>query len=181
MNVLNLLLPNLLTVARLVLGLALPWVPVEWRLPAVAFAGLSDLLDGAFSRWLGATSYLGRVLDPIADKVFVLGLLCVLLVERSLSIGDALLVGLRDLSVMFGAGMGVALRRWDLFRRLAPTLLGKLATVAQFLFLFVLMLPAQPGRTTAFLLAVSLSGLAAIDYLRRFRQLIHQAPVTSDQ
>lgn len=38
-------------------------------------ASLSDTFDGLFARWLNAHSDLGKILDPIADKFFVLSLL----------------------------------------------------------------------------------------------------------
>ena len=42
-------------------------------------AGVTDLLDGWVARRLGQTSRLGRVLDPLADKLFI-GSVCVGLV-----------------------------------------------------------------------------------------------------
>lgn len=51
--------------------------------PFVAFfvfsaGALSDLLDGYLARILNAESELGKILDPIADKIFYLGSLAVL-------------------------------------------------------------------------------------------------------
>ena len=86
-------LPNLITLARLVLslgvfasliaiaaaehgapipddvGVALIW----FSLVAFVVAGFTDFLDGWLARRLGATSLTGAVLDPIADKVLVCG------------------------------------------------------------------------------------------------------------
>ncbi len=72
-------LPNGLSLARLALGLALPWLPADWRLGAVLVAAITDLLDGLTARWLRAGSETGRVLDPLADKVFILSLVGILL------------------------------------------------------------------------------------------------------
>ncbi|MBX6328223.1 MAG: CDP-diacylglycerol--glycerol-3-phosphate 3-phosphatidyltransferase [Pseudolabrys sp.] len=76
-------LPNLLTYARiaavpLVVGL-LYWQSIEggglWlRWIALVFfiaAGITDFLDGYFARSRGQQSSLGRMLDPIADKLLV--------------------------------------------------------------------------------------------------------------
>ena len=85
-------LPNALTALRLVLAPVIAWMiwlayampsqsqnPQEsgaqtWALLAFAlfvFAALTDLVDGQLARLLKADSRLGRVLDPIADKVLV--------------------------------------------------------------------------------------------------------------
>ena len=86
-------LPNLLTGARLVLSLAVflalataggatPWLsdlvtgPASYALTAWAFAAfvvaaVTDFFDGWLARRFGATSLLGAILDPIADKVLV--------------------------------------------------------------------------------------------------------------
>lgn len=76
-------LPNLLTYARIaavpvVVGL-LYWQsifdgPLWLRWVALAFfiaAGVTDILDGYLARTWGQQSSLGRMLDPIADKLLV--------------------------------------------------------------------------------------------------------------
>lgn len=88
-NILN--LPNLLTILRFLL---IPFIAVlleydgdqppferDWmfrfsagRVAAVvcAIAGISDLLDGYFARKWNIESLFGKFLDPVADKVFLL-------------------------------------------------------------------------------------------------------------
>jgi CDP-diacylglycerol--glycerol-3-phosphate 3-phosphatidyltransferase len=71
-------LPNQLTAARFVLALVLFvligldgfWI--ECTL-VFAVAALTDYLDGYFARKQGLSSTLGRVLDPLVDKVLVCG------------------------------------------------------------------------------------------------------------
>jgi CDP-diacylglycerol--glycerol-3-phosphate 3-phosphatidyltransferase len=86
-------LPNLLTGLRLALsvllflalataGGATPWLSdlvagpasfalVRWAFIAFVIAAVTDFFDGWLARRLGATSLLGAVLDPIADKALV--------------------------------------------------------------------------------------------------------------
>lgn len=71
------LLPNLLSAARIAAGPALAWAVLTAQAPALAVAivvaaAVSDLLDGLAARATGQVSELGAVLDPIADKIFVL-------------------------------------------------------------------------------------------------------------
>lgn len=70
-------LPNQLTLSRLVLSVVLfVLIGLEQWLGCVAvfaLAALTDWLDGWLARRWGQTSSLGRVLDPLVDKVLVGG------------------------------------------------------------------------------------------------------------
>jgi cardiolipin synthase len=89
-------LPNLLTYGRIaavpvVVGL-LYWQsiadgPLWLRWVALAFfvsAGVTDILDGYFARTWGQQSSLGRMLDPIADKLLVASSLLMLAAEETI-------------------------------------------------------------------------------------------------
>ena len=89
-------LPNLLTYARIaavpvVVGL-LYWQslfdgPLWLRWVALAFfiaAGVTDILDGYLARTWGQQSSLGRMLDPIADKLLVASCLLMLAAEETI-------------------------------------------------------------------------------------------------
>jgi CDP-diacylglycerol--glycerol-3-phosphate 3-phosphatidyltransferase len=74
-SVLN--VPNCLTMARLGLALVLFvviatefWV---WCLIVFALAAVTDWLDGYLARKQGLSSALGRILDPLVDKVLICG------------------------------------------------------------------------------------------------------------
>jgi phosphatidylglycerophosphate synthase len=159
--------PNGLSLLRLLLGLAFPWLPPGWRLPVVLLAALTDLADGASSRLLHASSRLGAVLDPVADKVFVLSVLGVLLWEGALTGVDVLLLATRDLVVLAGGAWVVARGSTATWRRVWPTLLGKAATAAQFLFVLSVFFWRQ--RLLVVLVpAACLSVLAALEYVYRY-------------
>lgn len=125
-------LPNLLTVARIVLT---PWI--AWYLakndargafPLLFFAGFSDGLDGYLARRFGWTSRAGAYLDPIADKV----LLVTLWVGLGLA-GRApwWMVGLalgRDALILVFSGVMLALGR---AREFPPSVAGKVSTFFQ--------------------------------------------------
>jgi len=70
-------LPNQLTMARLVLSIVLfVLIGIEWYLTATItfiIAASTDWLDGYFARKYGLVTVLGRILDPIVDKVIVCG------------------------------------------------------------------------------------------------------------
>ena len=73
-------LPNALTVARIALTppvAALPFIDrPSARLAAFVLfvvAGVTDYLDGRFARSRGVETDLGKVLDPLADKLLLIG------------------------------------------------------------------------------------------------------------
>jgi CDP-diacylglycerol--glycerol-3-phosphate 3-phosphatidyltransferase len=70
-------LPNQLTAARFVLAIVLfALIALEswlWCLIVFALAAFTDWLDGYLARRQGLTSTLGRLLDPLVDKVLMCG------------------------------------------------------------------------------------------------------------
>lgn len=72
--------PNTLTAGRIVaapVALYLLWIGTPWAQTAgtalFIVAAITDYLDGRLARSYGATSRLGQFLDPLADKILVLG------------------------------------------------------------------------------------------------------------
>jgi cardiolipin synthase len=89
-------LPNILTYARIVavpvvVGL-LYWQSIfdgplwlRWLALAIFIAaGVTDILDGYFARMWGQQSSLGRMLDPIADKLLVASCLLMLAADETI-------------------------------------------------------------------------------------------------
>lgn len=156
-------IPNILTSSRLALGLFFFWTPTEWRLVLLIAALLTEYLDGALARRWDATTRWGRLMDPIADKVFVLGVALTCVLDGSISWGALALVVARDLIVLVGAVWLLILRDWRRLRSLKPRWSGKWATGGQFTLLITLIaVPEWVGFVLP--VAVALSVLAAIDY-----------------
>ncbi|MEM1277387.1 MAG: CDP-diacylglycerol--glycerol-3-phosphate 3-phosphatidyltransferase [Pseudomonadota bacterium] len=140
-------LPNGLTLGRIlaapVVCLLLlqgePWAD-RWAFVVFALAAVTDFLDGWLARLLQQTSDLGRMLDPIADKVMVLLVLAVLFAEPgNQSWGfavPALLIMMREVLVS-------GLREFLGDVKLAVTRLAKWKTTAQ-LFALGLWLASDP-------------------------------------
>ena len=79
-------LPNFLSLSRIILivpiAISINKELYILSLFLVSIAALSDWLDGEVSRKYNCTSLVGAILDPIADKFFVMGLLtCFFLYE----------------------------------------------------------------------------------------------------
>jgi cardiolipin synthase len=78
--------PNLLSLARLPLAVLFPFASrsAPASLAVLGLAGLTDVLDGWLARKTGAETALGAVVDPVADKAFVLSVMVTLLAEGRL-------------------------------------------------------------------------------------------------
>jgi phosphatidylglycerophosphate synthase len=158
------LIPTTLSVSRLLLGIAFPFLPPSWRVPVLVYAALSDLLDGSSARFFRTTSDTGRVLDPIADKVFIVAVVVTLLHEGLLTPIEMLLVGLRDIAVVIGILCGVIFRTWSAFQKLSPPYLAKATTAAQLLLILVLLVEPR-YRDHVLYPTIALSALSAGQYL----------------
>jgi CDP-diacylglycerol--glycerol-3-phosphate 3-phosphatidyltransferase len=159
---------NLLTSIRLVLGIGFPLMPTGWRWGVLLTAAMTEFLDGPIARLSGAPSTFGRILDPIADKVFAVFVLATLVFEGTLRPWQFLLITARDIVVTMGAMWLVARRGLTVLKQMPPSPLGKLATAVQLLFLIVL-LASRTSHPALLLVASLLSIAAGIDYARRFR------------
>ena len=85
-------IPNSLTVLRLLLAIAFPFVPESWRLPIFVVAAFTEFADGFLGRRWNVTSDLGRTLDPIADKAFVLSVIATLFFAGTVALWEYLVL-----------------------------------------------------------------------------------------
>tara|TARA_B100001113_G_scaffold234797_1_gene192935 strand:- start:202 stop:744 length:543 start_codon:yes stop_codon:yes gene_type:complete len=79
---------NLITLLRILLALIISLLVIMGEYYVVAlvlffFAGISDYLDGFLARKYNATSQIGEILDPIADKILIVFILITLSVNLS--------------------------------------------------------------------------------------------------
>jgi phosphatidylglycerophosphate synthase len=157
---------NTLTAGRLALAGVFPVAPPSWRFPVIVAGGLSDLFDGWIGRRFGVVSTFGQVLDPIADKAFMASVLLTLWHAGLVAAWQLPLVGFRDIVAAGGSAWVVATRGREALTDLPPSLLGKLTTAAQFVFLTVVLYHHE-STPYALALATALSVAAGIGYLRR--------------
>lgn len=134
-------LPNALTMSRMVLVVPLAWMIRETRydeaVVVAAVAGLTDALDGFLAKHCGWQSWLGGILDPIADKLMLVACFVTLgLVGAHPGWLTWLVVG-RDVVIVAGAVAWHALI--DRIHA-QPTRLSKLTTVVQILYVLAQLL-----------------------------------------
>jgi len=96
-------LPNLLSSSRFLLAVGFVMVQsTAVRVVLVALAAASDFLDGWVARRVQATSRWGALLDPIADRVFVLVAVGTFLFTGMLGTGAYFVLIMRDLATAVG-------------------------------------------------------------------------------
>lgn len=171
--------PNALTVSRIVaipvlMALLLLDFPGHDQIAAALFIVFSftDTLDGQIARRTGAVSDFGKFADTLADKIFVLSVLLVLVQEE--------LVAAWVVAVIFSRELVIMLLRWvaaSQGRIIAAAPLGKTKTVMQMSAVTLLILqrpyPVLVGvADVAILVALVFTVWSGFDYLWRFRYLI---------
>ena len=147
-------LPNLLTIVRMAL------IPVfvsllfyqKFLLALGVFllAGITDGLDGLLARRFHQQSPLGRILDPIADKMMLVTSFVVLSMRGvfptplpkhlPIPFWVTITVISRDVFILVGAA---AINMVSGFRAFRPSFLGKLSTVVQIVAVATVILAAQ--------------------------------------
>jgi cardiolipin synthase len=115
-------------------------------------AGITDGLDGLFARRFHQQSPLGRILDPIADKMMLVTSFVVLSmrsvypvpIPRHLPIPFWVTITVisRDVFILVGAA---AINMVTGFRGFQPSSLGKVSTVIQIVTVAAVILAAQTG------------------------------------
>jgi len=105
-------LPNVLSVLRLVGVPLFIWLLLEdqivWAFVVLALSGVSDYLDGKIARRYHLISRVGQLLDPVADRLYILTTLLALAWREILPIWLVVLLLGRDL---FMAVLIVLLKR----------------------------------------------------------------------
>ena len=172
-------LPNALTCVRLLavpvlMVLLLSDLPQHDQVAAAVFlvASLTDTLDGNLARMRGQVTDLGKFLDPLADKLFILSILVVLVAQRELAAWVVVVIFGRELmitvlrSLSATQGQVIAASSW-----------GKTKTVIQVAAVLLLILQRpypvlDPLAQVGVGVVVVFTVLSGLDYLWRFRHVL---------
>ncbi len=168
-------LPNVITGLRILLAVPLCWLIADERydgaLLVAAIAGASDALDGFLAKHCGWQSWIGGMLDPIADKLLLTAAFVSLWLVGAL---PGWLVGLivgRDLVIVAGA----TAYHWTIGRFEAePSRLSKLTTTLQIVFVLVELLYLSGWLAVP---AQALAGLAVLTAIVTFASGLHYVVV----
>lgn len=130
----DLSIPNLITLARILLVPVVVWVITsgEMRIAFALFlaAGLSDAIDGFLAKNFHMASELGKYLDPLADKSLIVSIYVSLGIAQALPLFLVILVVSRDIMII-----SAFLLSWLVGRPMPirPLMVSKANTAAQIL------------------------------------------------
>lgn len=158
-------LPNSISLSRLILALAFVLVDGKWeRTILIVAAGTTDVLDGWLARISNTSSVAGALIDPFADRVFVLTAVSTYLVNGTLTTGQFFIFLARDIATAIGfivarfiPGLGPSAFK--------ARMLGKTVTVFQIITLVSVL--HFPRMTTPLITIIGLiSAVSIVDYTR---------------
>jgi cardiolipin synthase (CMP-forming) len=170
-------LPNSISLSRLILALAFVLVDGRWeRTLLILAAGATDFLDGWFARMGNSSTVVGALIDPFADRVFVLTAISAYLIDGILSTAQFFIFLSRDIATAIGfvvarfiPGLGVS--------AFQARMLGKTVTALQLVAL-VAVLHFESATGPLIALIGALSAISIVDYtiaLSRARSRARQA------
>jgi CDP-diacylglycerol--glycerol-3-phosphate 3-phosphatidyltransferase len=172
-------IPNALTASRLVaipilMVLLIMRFPGHDQVAAALFIifSFTDTLDGELARRSGTVSDFGKFLDPLADKLFVLSVLIVLVQEGLVAAWVVVVIFSRELIITILRSVAA-----NQGRVIAAAPLGKTKTITQMAAVALLILQRPypvlvPLADIAVLIAIVFTIWSGVDYLWRFRHLI---------
>ena len=181
MNVPNALTASRLAVIPVLMALLLLDFPGHDQIAAALFIlfSFTDTLDGELARRTGVVSDLGKFLDPLADKLFVLSVLIVLVQEGLVAAWVVVVIFSRELIITILRSVAASQGRV-----IAAAPLGKTKTVTQMSAVTLLILqrpyPALvPLADVAVAAAIVFTLWSGLDYLWRFRNFL--APIDTSR
>ena len=134
-------IPNLLSIIRI--GLVYPILNNiylnNFELSIIFFiiAAITDALDGFLARKMNWQTYLGTLLDPIADKLLLSGTIFILWLNQLIPFYIFVIFISRDIAILLGAAIQMTLNESD---TPLPNLLGKLTTSLQVIYIATIFL-----------------------------------------
>ena len=134
-------IPNLLSIIRI--GLVYPILNniylSNFQISIVFFiiAAVTDALDGFLARKMSWQTYLGTLLDPIADKLLLSGTIFILWLNQLIPFYIFIIFIARDVAILLGAAIQMTLNESD---TPLPNLLGKITTSLQIIYIATIFL-----------------------------------------
>jgi len=180
-------IPNIISLARLAGVPVFVWLVLGvrstsgdwWAVSLLAASGVSDWLDGKIARALNQQSRLGEVLDPAADRLYIVATIVALAVRAIISWWLVAVLAARELTL----GLALLVLRRAGYGPLQVSFVGKAATLCLLYAFPLLFLGSHPtsyavvARVFGWAFALwgtALYWWAAVLYLEQARRLLGQ-------
>lgn len=156
-------LPNSISLSRLLLAFAFVVINGPWqRMVLILSAATTDFLDGWLARRGNSSTVAGAIIDPLADRVFVLAAVSAYLIDGKVTTGQYFIFLSRDIATAVGFVVarfipGLTASAFQ------ARLLGKTVTVFQLALLLVVLF--WPSAVMPLILLIgALSAVSIVDY-----------------
>lgn len=161
-------LPNLLTLSRIF------FIPIyvyfflegDYLIAGIvfSFSAISDFLDGYFARKFNLTSQIGKILDPLADKLTIISILFLLVISNIIPKIIAIILLTREIFILISSTV-VYLIGIDVIN---PSYLGKISIFLLYIVVIFKLLEMNFINIDLILLYVvlPLNIISGIDYIR---------------
>ena len=165
--------PNFLSLIRILLSPVFLYLSFRNanQLALIVFfiAAMTDWADGFFARLMGTTSTLGKLLDPIADKVLLMTAYLGFYFLGKIPFWLMALVLCRDIAIML-LGLLALLRQWSL--KLDVHFISKINTLFQMLLIGVLIIFDADNFFAGLLIMITActTVLSGFSYARHFQR-----------
>lgn len=133
-----------------------------------ALASFTDFLDGYIARKYNLISNLGKILDPVGDKLMTLAVLACITIDHVIPFWALLVALIKEMLMLFG---GAIIRKREGGEIPSSNIIGKTSTVVFFVVCVTLMLFRRiPDNVAAMMIsgAILLMLMALISYIRTF-------------
>lgn len=133
-----------------------------------ALASFTDFLDGYIARKYNLISNLGKILDPLGDKLMTLTVLVCITIDQVIPVWAVVIAVLKELLMLLG---GIIIRKKEGGEIPSSNIIGKTSTVVFFVVCVTLMLFKHISANIATLMisaAIALMLLALVSYIRTF-------------
>jgi len=133
-------IPNLISLVRisLVIPIVLNLLAGKYILALILFAvaSISDAMDGFLARFFKWQTDLGKILDPVADKLLMIGSITALWLNQIVPLSVFVIFVLRDLLILLGAAFEMSITE----KTPSPNLIGKITTTSQIIYILGLII-----------------------------------------
>lgn len=171
---------NILSITRIILVLPIILLLLSehqhhrfWAVGMIGVASLTDMFDGMLARALHQETDLGRILDPLADKIAVAAIAIVLAIQQLIPFWFLAFIIVRDLLILAG---GIYVKKTKNIILQSNTI-GKWAVAVIVLYSIVSTLNLDSladVKTLLLITSTAMLGASFALYAQRFFRVIHQ-------
>lgn len=171
---------NLISFSRVLVVFPIIWIHIHnnyeinaWIWGLILYGAISDYLDGLVARWRNEISELGKVLDPVADKVMAFFLFLYTVVLGWIPLWYFFLGVARDLLIMAGSAH-IKRKRGKVAMSIMS---GKVSVNIMALYWISVFFFPEAETTQTYLMIVSavVMVVSFIEYKRRYYKIINGA------